>query len=116
MNYAIIFVLLLLIVPIILTLIKIILKIIKFKYKSETGFPNNELNKSIIRTSEKFGVENKHIVNFLSNTTKKTTDKLQRDFDSALARKTSDPKAAFTTKAILMVVKTIKDQTKSGLF
>lgn len=115
-NYTIIFIILIVFIPIMLTLIKIALSIVKFKHKSIVGFPDSELNKTIIKTSEKIGVDNKLVVKFLSNTSKKATDKIQKDFDAALEMKIFGSKGSITTKAILMIIKTIKDQTKSGLF
>lgn len=116
MNYTMIFIILIVVVPIMLTLIKIALSIVKFKHKSDKGFIEKELNKSIINSAKKLGVENNLMVNFLANTTKKVTNKIQRDFDKALESKISGPKGSFTTKAILMVIKTVKDQINSGLF
>jgi len=116
MHYAIIAIVLIVFVPLVYTLIKFALKIIKFKNKSDIGFPEEELNKSFIIASEKLGVKHNIVVNFLSNMTKKTTNKLSKDFDLALAQQESNPKNSFTTKAILMVIKTIKEQKQSGNF
>lgn len=116
MYHAIVFVLLIVIIPVVLSLLKISLGILKFRHKSNIGFPSNELNRTIVKSSEKLGVDNRLVVNFLSSTTKKVTDKVQKDFDRAIEKKTNDPKGKFTTRAILMIVKTIKDQTGSGLF
>jgi len=116
MNHAIIFVLLIVFVPVILTLIKLALNIIKFKQKTKIGFPEKELNKPIMKATEKLGIDNKIISNFLSNITKKTTDKIGKDFDRAIEMKTNDTRGKFTTRAILMIIKTIKDQANSGIF
>jgi len=113
MNYAIIFVLLVVVIPVIVILIKLTLNFIRFRHKSNIGFPEEELNKSIIKVTEKFGVKNNVITSFLSNTTKKLTDKLEKDFESAIER---SPKGGFTSRAIVMVIKSIKDQKNSGYF
>lgn len=116
MHYAIIPIVLIVFIPIAVIVMKFALDIIKFKHKSGLGFPEKELDKTIITAFEKIGVKRNIIIEFLSNMTKKTTDKLQKDLDSALEKKTSDPKSGFTTKAILMIIKTIRDQKKSGSF
>lgn len=115
-NHTLIILILIILIPVIITLIKISLSILKFKHKSKVGFPESELDRSIINASEKLGVENRIVVKFLSSTSKKVTDKIQKDFDRALESKISSPKGPFTTKAILMIIKTIKDQIKSGPF
>jgi len=69
-----------------------------------------------MKATEKLGIDNKIISNFLSNITKKTTDKIGKDFDRAIEMKTNDTRGKFTTRAILMIIKTIKDQANSGIF
>jgi len=115
-NYTMVFIILIVVVPIILALIKIALSILKFKHKSDKGLMEKELNKSIINSANKLGIENNIMVNLLAKTTKELTNKAQRDFSNALENKISGSKTPFTTKAILMIIKTVKDQFGSGLF
>lgn len=114
MNHAIIFILLIVIIPIIITMAKLTMNFLKFRHKSKTGFPEDELNLTILKATGKIGIDNKIMSNFLSNTTKKITEKMEKDFDRVIESKSSS--GSFTSRAIVMIIKTVKDQSKSGYF